>query len=39
MFAFLLMLNIHFQMQLFCCPFKDLIMTEVVEQDDSVTFE
>ena len=39
MFASLLMLNIHFQMQLFCRRFKDQIMTEVVAQDDTVTFE
>ena len=32
------MLNIHFQMQLFCRRFKDQIMTEVVAQDDTVTF-
>ena len=30
------MLNRHFQMQLFCRRFKDLIMTEVVAQDDTV---
>ena len=39
MFASLLMLNRHFQMQLFCWCFKDSIMTEVVAQDDTVTFE
>ena len=31
------MLNIHFQMQLFCWRFKDYIMTEVVAQADTVT--
>ena len=39
MFASLLMLNRHFQMRLFCWRFKDLIMTDVVAQDDTVTFE
>ena len=39
MFASLLSLNRHFQMQLFCWRFKDLIMTEVVTQYDTVTFE
>ena len=33
MFASLLMLNRHFQMQLFCWRFKDWIMTEVMAQD------
>ena len=33
------MLNRHFQMQLFCYSFKYYIMTEVVAQDDTVTFE
>ena len=39
MLASLLMLKRHFQIQLFCWRFKDLIMTEVVAQDDTVTFE
>ena len=39
MFVSLLMLNRHFQMQFFCWRFKDQIMTEVVAQDDTVTFE
>ena len=30
------MLNRNIQMQLFCLRFKDLIMTEVVAQDDTV---
>ena len=39
LFASMLMLNRHFQMQLFCWRFKDSLMTEVVAQDDTVTFE
>ena len=44
MFASVLILNRHFQMQLFCCRFKDEIMalsvyTEVIAQDDNVTFD
>ena len=39
MFALMLMLNRHFQMQLFCWRSKGEIMTEVMEQDDTVTFE
>ena len=39
MFASLLMLNRHIQMQLFFWRFKDYIMTEVVAQDDTVTFK
>ena len=39
MFASLLMLNRHFQVQLFCLRFKDYIMAKVVAQDNTVTFE
>ena len=39
MFASLLMLNRHFQMQLFAGVFKEYIMTEVVTNDNTVTFE
>ena len=45
MFASMLMLNRHFQMQLFCWRFlKGLndvfcVYTEVMAQDDTVTFE
>ena len=41
MFASMLMLNRHFQMQLhvFCWRFKDLIMCFASILDDTVTFE
>ena len=39
MFASMLMLNRHFQMQLFFWRFKDQIYTAVIAQDDTVTFE
>ena len=40
MFASKLMLNRHFQMQLFCWRFKDYkkIKTEVMAKDDPVSF-
>ena len=39
MFASMLMLNRHFQMQLFFWRLKDQIYTEVTAQDDTVNFE
>ena len=42
MFASMLLLNRHFQMQLFCWRFKDYIMcfaSEILAKDDTVTFE
>ena len=45
MLTSMLMLNRHFQMQLFCWRFKDYIMclfcvyTEIMAQYDTVTFE
>ena len=44
MFSSMLMLNRHFQMQLFLLAFKGLnnvfcVFTEVMAQDDTVTFE
>ena len=43
MFASMLMLNRHFQVQLFCWRFKDImcvcVYTEVMAQDNTVTFE
>ena len=42
MIASMLMLNRHFQMQLFCWCFKDYVFcvyTKIMAQDDTVTFE
>ena len=43
MFASMLMLNRHFQIQLFCWRFKDKIIkcvyTEVMVQDDTITLD
>ena len=39
MFASMLMLNRHFQMQLFCWRNVFCVYTEVMAQDDTVTLE
>ena len=41
MFASMLMLNRHFQMQLFCWRLNNVfcVYTEIMAQDDTVTFE